>query len=248
MAEDGHQWSFHPQRDPLPGQRRADADLLVGQADQAGGVDGAVHLDHRPGAGGQRRGACGAGAAGGQPGQLSDPEPGWKGLDPGTVQQHMQADRIDPEGDLPPGQGGAEPDLLAAEPQFPDGGTTRSTSTADWPALRRCSAVALPPPAGWARTAGRALVAWLRLARARRELGRDAQLQQRGCGAEPGGGEGHRQRLVRTVGVVLLPPGVQRGLQRLDAFKRPVDVEQLALQGLGRVGRAARCQLGWSFS
>jgi site-specific recombinase XerD len=30
----------------------------------------------------------------------------------------------------------------------------------------------------------------------------------------------------------LLPPGAQRGLQRLDAFKRPVDVEQLALQGL----------------
>jgi hypothetical protein len=37
---------------------------------------------------------------------------------------------------------------------------------------------------------------------------------------------------VRSVGVVLLPPGVHRGLQRLDAFKRPMDVEQLALQGL----------------
>jgi len=36
---------------------------------------------------------------------------------------------------------------------------------------------------------------------------------------------------VRTVNVVFLAPGVQRGLQRLDALKRAVDVEQLALQG-----------------
>ncbi len=48
VAEDGHQRSFHAQRDPLPSQRRTDADLLIGQADQAGGVDGAVHLDHCP--------------------------------------------------------------------------------------------------------------------------------------------------------------------------------------------------------
>jgi hypothetical protein len=28
--ENGHQGPFHAQRDPLPGQRQADADLLVG--------------------------------------------------------------------------------------------------------------------------------------------------------------------------------------------------------------------------
>jgi hypothetical protein len=53
MAEDGHHWPFHPQGDPLPGQRQAGADLLAGQADQAGGVDGAVYLDYRRVAGRQ---------------------------------------------------------------------------------------------------------------------------------------------------------------------------------------------------
>jgi hypothetical protein len=72
-----------------------------------------------PGAGGQRRGACRTGAAGGQPGQFSGSEPGGKGLDPGTVQQHVQADRIHPQSDLPPGQGRAEPDLLPAELHVP---------------------------------------------------------------------------------------------------------------------------------
>jgi hypothetical protein len=37
---------------------------------------------------------------------------------------------------------------------------------------------------------------------------------------------------VRTAGVVFLAPGIQRGLQRLDALKRAMDVEQLALQSL----------------
>jgi hypothetical protein len=38
--------------------------------------------------------------------------------------------------------------------------------------------------------------------------------------------------LVRPIGVVFLAPGIQRGLQRLDAGKRAVDIQQLALQGL----------------
>jgi hypothetical protein len=45
-------------------------------------------------------------------------------------------------------------------------------------------------------------------------------------------GEGHRQRLVRAVGVVFGPPGIQRCLQRLDARKRAVHIQQLTLQGL----------------
>jgi hypothetical protein len=35
MVQDGHQGSLHPQRDPLPGQRHADASLLVSQADSS---------------------------------------------------------------------------------------------------------------------------------------------------------------------------------------------------------------------
>ena len=37
---------------------------------------------------------------------------------------------------------------------------------------------------------------------------------------------------MRTAGVVFLAPGIQRGLQRLDALKRAMDIEQLALQSL----------------
>jgi hypothetical protein len=54
VAGDSHQRAFHAQRDRLPAQRRTNADLLVSQADQAGGVDGAIHLDHRRVTGGQR--------------------------------------------------------------------------------------------------------------------------------------------------------------------------------------------------
>ena len=38
--------------------------------------------------------------------------------------------------------------------------------------------------------------------------------------------------LVRPVGVVLLPPGIERGLQSLDRLERAVVVKQLVLQGL----------------
>jgi hypothetical protein len=51
---------------PLPGQRQADVGLLADQADQAAGVDRAVHLDHRPIAGGQRARASRPGTVGGQ--------------------------------------------------------------------------------------------------------------------------------------------------------------------------------------
>jgi hypothetical protein len=37
---------------------------------------------------------------------------------------------------------------------------------------------------------------------------------------------------VRTVGVVLLPPCIERGLQGLDGLERAVVVEQFVLQGL----------------
>ena len=87
--------------------------------------------------------------------------------------------------------------------KFPDGGTTRSTSTAGWPLMKLWRlAVALPPRAGSVLAPHQRRAGRVRLAGARRELGRDAQLQRRGCGREPAGGEGHAQRLVRAVGVV----------------------------------------------
>jgi len=79
MAQDGHQGSFHAQRDPLPSQRRTNADLAVAKADQATGVDGAVYFDHRPIPGRQRAGARWACPVGGEPGQLGSSEPGRAG-------------------------------------------------------------------------------------------------------------------------------------------------------------------------
>jgi hypothetical protein len=37
---------------------------------------------------------------------------------------------------------------------------------------------------------------------------------------------------VRAVSVVLLAPGIQRRLQRLDAFERAMHIQQLPLEGL----------------
>ena len=49
---------------------------------------------------------------------------------------------------------------------------------------------------------------------------------------EPGRWKSHAQGLVRPVCVVLLPPGVQCGLQLVDALERAVVAEELMLQGL----------------
>jgi len=64
------------------------------------------------------------------------------------------------------------------------------------------------------------------------ELGGDAQLQRRHHRGEPAGREGHAWGLVRSVGVVFLAPGIQRGLQRLNALKRAMRFEQFTLEGL----------------
>jgi hypothetical protein len=71
-----------------------------------------------------------------------------------------------------------------------------------------------------------------------------AQLQRRCCGREPAGRESHAYRLVRTVGVVFLAPAIQRGLQRLDARKRPMHIEQLTLQSLMQPLNLARRSRG----
>jgi len=80
---------------------QTDTDLLVAEADQAGGVDGAVHLDHRPIPGRQRAEARRAGAVGSQPGQFTSPQPRGQGLDPGTISQHVPAIARYQRSDLP---------------------------------------------------------------------------------------------------------------------------------------------------
>jgi hypothetical protein len=52
---------------------------------------------------------------------------------------------------------------------------------------------------------------------------------------EPGGREGHGQRLVRPVSVVFCPPPIHRSLRLLDASERP---------GRDELGTPPR--LGWS--
>ncbi len=129
-----HQGSFHPHRDPLPGQRRADTDLLVGQADAAGGVDGAVHLDHR---------ACPVGSGEGPAGRAplaasraSSATPSWEGTvlirvpSSSTCRLIASAQKVICRPDK------AGPSQTCCPPiyTFPEAGTTRSTSTAGWPA------------------------------------------------------------------------------------------------------------------
>ena len=47
VAQDSHQRSFHAHGDPLPSQRQPHANLLVAQADQAGGVEQRDRPDER---------------------------------------------------------------------------------------------------------------------------------------------------------------------------------------------------------
>ena len=116
-GDDHHLGAVHPQDDALPSQLVADVELGASQADQAAGVDRALHLHGRAGPG-QQRGRTGrAGAIGGQPGQLDYAQPGRQRLDPGAAGQYMQADLVHPDGDLPVHQGRAKPDLLPANPQ-----------------------------------------------------------------------------------------------------------------------------------
>jgi hypothetical protein len=95
-GDDHHLGAVHPQDDPLPGQLIAHVELGACQADQASGIDRALHLHSCAGPGQQRGWSGGAGAAGGQPGQLREAEPGRQRLDPGAVEQDMQAGLVHP--------------------------------------------------------------------------------------------------------------------------------------------------------
>ena len=129
--------------------------------------------------------------------------------------------------------------------RFPDGGTTRSSSTA----------LPCPLAAGVLRGRGSRPVTGHGISggdgrrRLPGQLGGYPQADRvTGGRGEPGGGEGHGQGLVRPRGVVVLAPGVHRGLGVLDAGERAVDVEQLQLQCLVQPldlpGRRRRAGLG----
>src|SRR5262249_37659222 len=149
---------------------------------------------------------------------------------------------VDPEGDLLPGAGGAEPKLLTAEPQVP--------RWRDHPVdLDRIG------PASRLRSGSR-VISWRWSGDGERVQGRGrphAQLIIRAWKPwpEPGGRGGHVQRLVRPVLVVLLPPPVHRGLRGLDRGERPGIGEEIGLQTLvpaldladggGENGLVSRC-------
>ena len=129
MADDGHLGAVHPQGDLLPGELVADVDLAACQAARP------VALTIRSTSmAGPVPDGSGEGPAGRAPSAArrasSTAEPGGQRLQPGAVQQDMQDCLIDPDGDLTAGQRRAEPDLLAADLQVPDGGTILSASSA----------------------------------------------------------------------------------------------------------------------
>jgi hypothetical protein len=119
VADDGHLGAVHPQCDALPGEVVADVELPARQADKAGAVDHALDLDGGAGPGPQRRRPGRPGAVSGQAGPFDWTQPGGQGLEPGAAQQDMQDGFVSPDGDLAACQGGAEPDLLAADLQVP---------------------------------------------------------------------------------------------------------------------------------
>lgn len=95
-------------------------------------------------------------AADGAP-RPAGPPPGRQCLQLGPVQQDVQPGLINPDGDRPACQRRAEPHLLPADLQVPDGGTTRSASraTGDGSAAlsQEAAAAACPAPSGTVRAA-----------------------------------------------------------------------------------------------
>ena len=76
----------------------------------------------------------------------------------------MQADASAHRVTCRPDRAGPSQTCCPPSCKFPDGGTTRSTSTAGWPAPAvRCPAAVLPPRAGWVRAADRGLAGMARL-------------------------------------------------------------------------------------
>jgi hypothetical protein len=119
----------------------------------------------------------------GQAGQFDRTQPGGQGLEPGAAQQDMQDGFVSPGGDLAACQGGAEPDLLAADLQVP--GRRHHPAGFDSGPRRCCLSCR-----GGCGICFRG--------RAQPLLGRDPQFQLRHGRAEPGRRERHPEGLVRN--------------------------------------------------
>lgn len=117
LGDDVHQLAIQADAGPLPGQRRADQDQPVQQGDAAGAGDQPVHLDapagsqHTGGRPGRWR-ACRAPIGAAQPGQVHPGQAGRHGLDPPPADTQVAGGDVDPQGDLLPGAGSAQPELL----------------------------------------------------------------------------------------------------------------------------------------
>jgi hypothetical protein len=119
VADDRHLRAVQPQRDALSGQVEADVDLAATEASKPDAVDSPFDLDSRSCPARQRRRPGWSGAVGCQPGEFDEGQPGRQCLEPCAISEDVQGCLIRPDGDRLSGQGGAEPDLLAADPQVP---------------------------------------------------------------------------------------------------------------------------------
>ena len=116
-----------------------DIQLRACQAHQADAIDHSFHLDRGASPGRQRRRPSRAGPVGGKAGQLGDAEPGWQGLEPDAIEQDVQGGLVTQIVIVFPARGGPSQTCWPPICKFPDGGTSRSTSSA----IRDGSACAL---------------------------------------------------------------------------------------------------------
>ncbi len=214
---------------------------MVADADIARSAHSPLDLDDAAPGRGQRRRPGRSGPGCRQPGQVGGVQPGRQGLDPVAIGQDMHLPGPGPDPRRAAGHGRAEPDLLPGDLQVarrwhhpaqfhrPGSGLLLlgQGRSGRWPFRRDRVAGCRSRGSGRGKPGGH-----------------PQRQNLPGSRGEPGGGTGHPQGLVRPVGVVLLAPRIDSGLSLLDAGERLVLVQQLQLQGLGRVGRAARCQRG----
>ena len=135
LGDDVHDLAVEADAGSLPGQRGADLDDLLAQSDDPGGVDQPLHF-HAAGRGQDtgrvafRGRSCPAGTILAEPGEVNCRQPRRHGLDPPPCDAQVHGGGVDPEPHRLAGSAGAEPELLRTDVMFPDGGITRSTSTA----------------------------------------------------------------------------------------------------------------------
>jgi hypothetical protein len=169
-----------------------------------------------PDAGGSSGGPAGCALAAAQ---VAGVEPGRQGLDAVAVEQDVDLGEPGPETDGAACQRGPKPDLLPGDPE--------AARRRDQPV--QLHGPALPVAAGVLPGSGSQTSRAGSRGRDGRpalpgQLGRHPQADCIGSRCEPCCGIGHVQGLVRAPGVVVLAPGVHRGLGVLDICERRVDV------------------------